>query len=155
MKIDHINIVVTDIKKSEKFYVEVLNLVKSKEMHLNAPWMKELTGFKQPNAKCIFLETSSQNCRIELLEYISPKTKKNNSYLSYSLNTEGIRHIAFEIDDIFKIYYNAIQYGVEFISKPILVPLNIIPEGKALCYMKAPDGVILELAQYGKELYND
>ncbi|MEA3354157.1 MAG: VOC family protein [Campylobacterota bacterium] len=154
MRIDHINIVVAHIEKSEKFYIEVLGLEKTLDLHLEESWMEELTGFKKPSAKCVFLETPSKNCRIELLEYINPKTTFIDLDLQHNLNTQGIRHIAFEVDDIFDIYEKAKKYGVEFISKPVLAPLDIVPHGKALCYLKAPDGVILELAQYGKSLYN-
>jgi len=73
MRIDHINIVVNNIEKSTYFYVEVLGFEKTLELEVDAKWMEELTGFTNPKAKCIFLEPSSKNCRIELLEYINPK----------------------------------------------------------------------------------
>ncbi len=148
MRIDHINIVVDDIKKSEMFYTDILGLDKTLELELDAKWMSELTGFDNPKAKCVFLEPSSKNCRIELLEYIKPKTFNIDTNTQHQLNTQGIRHIALEINNIAEVYEKAKRLGVEFISKPVKVPLEIVPEGKTLCYLKAPDGVILELAQY-------
>ena len=148
MRVDHINIVVEDIQRAEEFYTKVLGLEKTCELELDQAWMSELTGFESPRAKCIFLETESKNCRIELLEYLNPVTIPNDIPLQYKLNTQGIRHIAFEVDDIYDIYKKAKEYNVEFISKPIQVPLAVVPAGKILCYLKAPEGVILELAQY-------
>lgn len=150
MRIDHINIVVSNIKSSEKFYTEVLGLKKTLELELDADWMNEITGFKSTKAKCVFLEPSSKNCRIELLEYISPSTIQNDSSQQHQLNLQGIRHIALEVDNIDSIYKKAVENGVEFISKPVAVPLEVVASGKILCYLKAPDGVILELAQYTK-----
>lgn len=154
MRIDHINIVVTNIVESTLFYTEVLGLEKTLELDLEGSWMDELTGFKSPRAKCVFLEPSSKNCRIELLEYIDPTTIQTQQNEQHQLNLQGIRHVAFEVDDIFKIYKNAISFGVTSISKPISAPLDIVPNGKTLCYLHAPDGVILELAQYRKEPYD-
>lgn len=149
MRIDHINIVVEDIILSQKFYIEVLGFEKTLELELNQEWMSELTGFESPKAKCVFLETSTKNCRIELLEYISPEILSNENS-DYKLNKQGIRHIALEVDNIDEIYSKAKEKGIEFISKPIQVPLEVVASGKVLCYLKAPDGVIIELAQYKK-----
>lgn len=148
MRIDHINIVVEDINISQKFYTEILGFKKTLELDLDAQWMSKLTGYSSPKAKCVFLETSSKNCRIELLEYISPQTSLINDKEQHSLNMQGIRHIALEVDNIHEIYSKAKNEGIEFISKPIQVPLEVVASGKVLCYLKAPDGVIIELAQY-------
>ncbi len=147
MRIDHINIVCSDIDKSKEFYINVIGLHDIFKVDLEGKWLESLTSFNQPKAKCIFLQPESKNCTIELLEYQNPKTLITNPHVQ-TLNTEGIRHIAFEVDDIFKVYEKALNHGVEFISKPIQVPLDIVPRGKLLCYLKAPDNVILELAQY-------
>ena len=149
MRIDHINIVVENIAITKNFYTNILGFEKTLELDLDAKWMSELTGFESPKAKCVFLETATKNCRIELLEYITPKTKISK-HDQYQLNSQGIRHIALEVENIDEIYSKAIQKGIEFISKPIQVPLEVVSNGKTLCYLKAPDGVILELAQYSK-----
>lgn len=148
MRIDHLNIVVENIEFSTKFYTEILGFENTLELDLDAKWMEEITGFSSPKAKCVFLEPTSKNCRIELLEYINPKTNIVESQTQHQLNLQGIRHIALEVDNIDEIYNRAKKFGVEFISKPIQVPLEVVPSGKILCYLKAPDGVILELAQY-------
>jgi len=155
MRIDHINIVVKDIEKSKRFYIDILGFEQTLELYLDAKWMEELTGFKDPKAKCVFLEPSTKNCRIELLEYLNPKTNLVDEKTQHLLNTQGIRHIALEVDDIDTIYQKSKDFGVEFISKPINAPLELVPNGKTLCYLKAPDGVVLELAQYGLDNYSE
>lgn len=151
MKIDHLNIVVEDIETSKKFYIDVLDFKQTKSFILEGEWLETITGFKNCKAKCVFLEPKSKNCRIELLEYISPKTIKSNNDQN-KLNFQGLRHIALEVDDIDTVYEKAKEFGVKSYSNPKEVPLNVVPEGKTLCYLKAPDNVIIELAHYKKDL---
>lgn len=151
MRIDHINIVTANLKKSKEFYVNIIGLEEVLELDLEGQWLESITNYKKAKAKCVFLQPDSKNCRIELLQYENPKTLKTNISQSQQLNYEGIRHIAFEVDNIDEIYQKALINDIEFISKPIKVPLEIVPSGKTLCYMKAPDGVVLELAQYDKK----
>lgn len=149
MRIDHINIVVEDIEYSKKFYMEVLGFMQTNSLFLEGEWIEAITGFKNSKAKCVFLEPLSKNCRIELLEYVSPKTIKSTNDLT-KLNFQGLRHIALEVKDIYSIYEKAKNMGIESFSEPIKVPLDVVPTGKILCYLKAPDNVIFELAQYEK-----
>ena len=151
MRVDHINIVTNNIKKSKDFYKNIIGLEETLYLDLEGAWLESITNFQNPKAKCVFLQPDSKNCRIELLEYENPKTTPTNIEKSQQLNHEGIRHIAFEVDNIDEIYQKTLRHGIECISAPIKVPLDIVPSGKTLCYIKAPDGVVLELAQYDRK----
>ncbi len=148
MRIDHINIVTHNILQSRNFYVNILGMKEVFETSLEGEWFEAITHLKAPKAHCIFLQPDSKNCTIELLEYQHPATLEQESSLSQCLYTQGIRHIAFEVDNIELIYKKALEYGVEFISPPTKVPLELVPRGKTLCYLKAPDNIIVEFAHY-------
>lgn len=147
-RIDHINIVVEDMEKTIGFYTSIFNFVVKRDSALEGEWFESLTGFRNPINRCVFLELPGENCRIELLQYIEPLGKKWE--LSHSVNSTGIRHLAFEVDDIFAFVKRLKDEGIVMISEVVSVPLSVLPQGKKLCYIKAPDGVIIELAQYGQ-----
>lgn len=66
-------------------------------------------------------------------------------------NTQGLRHIAFQVEDIEGEYARLKAAGVEFVGAPVAVPGSVIRHDdgqKRLCYFRDPDGVVLELAEY-------
>ena len=83
-KIHHVAIICSDYAKSKNFYTEILNLQIIKETY-----RKERNSYK--------LDLAIGNCEIELFSFLeSPKR------LSYPEAT-GLRHLAFEVEDIFKM----------------------------------------------------
>jgi catechol 2,3-dioxygenase-like lactoylglutathione lyase family enzyme len=56
----------------------------------------------------------------------------------------GIRHIAFEVDDIETLVSSLQQDGVAFFGDVQTYPAT----GKKLVYFHGPEGIILEFAQY-------
>jgi catechol 2,3-dioxygenase-like lactoylglutathione lyase family enzyme len=80
---------------------------------------------------------------IELIEYVKPKGK------AVDLNTSnpGVAHIAFSVDTIDQMYEDLSKKGVAFVSPPVWAPGN---DGKgrwAVCYLRGPDGITLELIE--------
>jgi len=67
-------------------------------------------------------------------------------------NTTGLRHIALRVDDIHASAKRLKQAGVKMVSDPVVVPSDVISHdsgNKRLCYFPDPDGILLELAEYG------
>jgi catechol 2,3-dioxygenase-like lactoylglutathione lyase family enzyme len=88
--------------------------------------------------------------RIELLQYHAPGgvALPENS----RANTLGLRHVALRVDDIAVLAAKLRTAGVTFFSPPVRVPTGIVKFAageKSLCYFLDPDGVILELCEYG------
>lgn len=146
-KFDHVNIVTKDIKKCIEFYTEVFGFVVKLNTSLNGEWFNSLTFGEDSDATCCFLELTDSSFRIEVLEYKNPKSVLEEE--DHNLNTIGLRHMAFEVDDIDGFIEKLEKNGAKRISEIVQVPLSILPTGKRLCYIKAPDDVIIELAQYG------
>ncbi|HKQ32343.1 MAG TPA: VOC family protein, partial [Thermodesulfobacteriota bacterium] len=44
LAIDHINIVVSDLEKSVRFYTELLGFIESKRAHLEGDWIESIVG---------------------------------------------------------------------------------------------------------------
>src|SRR5579872_5876689 len=92
-KIDHINIVVKDIKKAKDFFLK-LGFALETESILEGEWIDILTGLKNVKAEHIGFSFNDSEIKIELLRFINPETLNESS--NGVLNKTGFRHVAFE-----------------------------------------------------------
>jgi glyoxylase I family protein len=151
MKIDHVNIVVSDIDRSVAFYTR-LGLSKSLDTFIGGAWIANLMGIQDENlnARVVFMETSGGDVRLELLQHIVPPGP--HVPLNSQPNTIGLRHFALVVDDLMKTYHDLLQEGVTFFSEPQEVVGNKDVAAhfgrKWMVYLLDPDGVIVELAHY-------
>lgn len=149
LAIDHINIVVSDLERSVKFYTELLGFIESKRAHLEGDWIESIVGLKGVVADVAFVVAPAGEPRIELLCY---KTPRGEQVTANSLaNTVGIRHIAFRVDDICSAAERLRSAGVKLLGEPVVVPETVVTHDaghKMLCYFHDPDGTLLEITEY-------
>ncbi len=151
--IDHVNIVVEDIERAARFYGDVLGLLRGFEKTLDGVWIDKVTGVPGARALCVFMEAPRQadetvKTRIELLQFLTPA---GASFDKNKLpNTRGIRHIAFNVDDLEALREKLRVWNVEIVSEPVEVPFAVGNLGrKRLFYFYDPEGNLLEAAAYG------
>ena len=53
--IDHINIVVSDLERSVKFYTDLLGFKEINRVHLEGEWIEEIVGLKGVSADVVFI----------------------------------------------------------------------------------------------------
>lgn len=148
MRIDHINIVVSDMERALAFYVDVLGLRRGFETTLEGSWIGTVTGMEGARARCVFVEPDDGSTRIELLQYETPEGTPVP--MNSAPNTPGLRHAAFTVDDLDGFRARLEAAGVAFVSPPVEVPFAVGAMGrKRLCYFHDPDGTLLEAAAYG------
>lgn len=148
MRLDHVNIVVSDMERSCRFYGETLGLQRGFEAVLEGEWIDRVAGLSGVRAQCVFFEFPAGGPRLELLQYESPV---GEALPAHSLpNTLGARHIAFNLDTDLEEFIARLQAdGVRFLSDPVEVPFKVGNFGrKWVCYFFDPDGVLLEAAAY-------
>lgn len=147
--VDHINIVVSDLERSVRFYTEVLGFQETRRATLQGEWVETIVGLKGVHAKVAYVVAPGGEPRLELLQYLSPA---GDSIPGCSApNTIGLRHIAFRVADIEATCARLREAGVEPFSDPVIVPAGVVAHDageKVLCYFLDPDGVLLELAEY-------
>ena len=149
--IDHVNIVVADLTRSVRFYTEVLGFRKTADVVMEGEWIERIIGLKGVKGLVAFVEPPDGGLRLELLEYRAPAgaTLSENS----RANTIGVRHIAFRVDGIEAMAAKLRAAGVTLFSDPVKVPPGVVKFAagdKLLCYFLDPDGVVLELCEYGR-----
>jgi glyoxylase I family protein len=147
MHVNHVNIVVANMERSLDFYVGLLGMRVTFETHLSGDWIEEVVGLAGVSARCIFCQPDGGGARFELLEYEAPSgVALDRNALA---NTPGLRHVALEVDDLDAWHAKLTAAGVEAISSPVTVPFRIV-DGiqKRLCYLRDPDGAIIELCEH-------
>ena len=147
--IDHINIVVSDLDRSLRFYTELLGFRKTKEAHLEGGWIDRIVGLHGVKARAVFIVAPAGEPRIELLAYEQPIGQA--AVANSRANTAGLRHIALRVDDMASTVARLRAAGVTLFSEPVRVPAGVVQHDageKTLVYFLDPDGVILELAEY-------
>lgn len=147
MKIDHLNLVVADLERSARFYEVVFGLRRGFTATLEGAWFEQVTGLRGARAECLFLDNPNGGTRLELIRYDRPS---GDARAEDSVpHARGLRHVAFEVEDLESTLQKAREMGGEPISQPVEVPFRVAELGtKRLVYFLDPDGVLVEAAAY-------
>ena len=136
----HTGIVVRDLNKSLRFYIDLLGLSIWKRITEEGDFIDKVVAL--PGAKIEWVKLKApDNSLVELIEYHShPATKKIENSDS---NTLGCSHIAFTVENLERLYGQLCEHGVHCNSCP-----QLSPDGKVkVLYCHDPDGVIVELVE--------
>ncbi len=151
--VDHVNIVVSDLERSVFFYTQILGLRETRRAHLEGEWIETIMGLKGVVADVVYVQPPGGGPRVELLHFRSPE----GAVLPQAAlpNTQGLRHLAFQVEDVDEASRKLLEVGIKLLSAPCSIPGRTIrhPAGsKRLCYFRDPDGVLLEIAEYRTEV---
>jgi len=139
---EHFSFTVSNLNDSLHFFCDLLGLKATPVIEVDDEDLQKIVGI--PGARLrLSLVQVPDNKNIELIEYVKPRGKK----LDLKTSNTGVAHLAFVVDNIQKMYDDLSKKGVKFNSPPILVPGN---DGKgrwAVCYLKGPDDITLELIE--------
>ena len=136
---EHIGIVVDDLAAATKFFVE-LGLEVQGEAPVEGRWVDRVVGLNGVRADIAMLQTPDGHGRLELTKFHAPSAEGGRGFAP--ANTLGIRHIAFAVEDIDAVVAGLRARGAELVGE-----LECYKDIYRLCYVRGPEGIIVELAE--------
>jgi catechol 2,3-dioxygenase-like lactoylglutathione lyase family enzyme len=136
---DHVGIVVDDLAAATEFFVEL-------GLELHGEWSAEgrsvdrIVGLEGVRADVAMLQTPDGNGRLELSKFHSPPHQGDNGHSP--ANAPGIRHLTFAVEDIDAVLARLRAHGAELVGE-----LERYGDTYRLCYVRGPEGIIIELAE--------
>ena len=138
-RMEHVGIVVDDLAAATAFFVE-LGLKVRGEATVEGGWVDRVVGLEGVRADIAMLETPDGRGRIELTEFHAPPERGGDRHAP--ANTPGLRHVAFAVDDIDTVVAGLCARGAELVGE-----VERYKDSYRLCYVRGPEGIIVELAQ--------
>ena len=136
--IDHVSINFDDLPAAQAFFLD-LGLELAGEDELKASGWTRCSGCSMSKPPLSLWDPR----RPESLELVKYYTPADETGIQRPLpNTLGIRHIAFVVEDIEAIVAKLKKARREFFS-----PIYNYEDTYKLCYIRGPEGIILELAE--------
>ena len=142
-RIDHVSINVNDFAAAKAFFLD-LGLELQGEASLEGAWLDRVVGLNDVKTSLAFFRVpgGQGQASIELVKYHTPPDENGIQQPLANANTLGIRHIAFAVEDIEAVVARLKEKGTETFSE-----IYDYEGTYKLCYVRGPEGIILELAE--------
>jgi catechol 2,3-dioxygenase-like lactoylglutathione lyase family enzyme len=138
-RMDHVGLVVDDLAAAIEFFVE-LGLELRGESPVEGDWVDRIVGLDGVKAEIAMLQTPDGHGRVELAKFHSPSSPSGDPQAPS--NTPGIRHLTFAVEDIDDVLDRLRARGAELVGE-----LERYKDSYRLCYIRGPEGIIIELAE--------
>ncbi len=138
-RMEHVGVVVEDLAAATAFFVE-LGLELEGETSVEGRWVDRLVGLDNVRSDIAQLRTPDGHFRLELSKFHTPTAARSEP--NAPMNTPGIRHILFAVEDIEDVLARLRSHGAELVGE-----LERYEDSYRLCYVRGPEGIIVELAE--------
>jgi len=138
-RMHYVGVVVDDLAAATEFFVE-LGLVVEGETPVEGTWVDRIVGLEGVRSDIVMMQTPDGNGRLELTKFHSPPSQDGDRRAP--ANALGIRHVSFEVDDV-----DAAVTGVRARGAELVGDVVSYENFYRLCYVRGPEGIIVELAQ--------
>jgi catechol 2,3-dioxygenase-like lactoylglutathione lyase family enzyme len=137
-RLDHVGVVVDDLEAAVEFFVG-LGLELQGEGTIEGEWVDRIVGLDGVRSEIAMLATPEGGTRVELSRFLSPPAEAG---AEEPANALGIRHLAFQVEDIEGAIAGVRARGYELVGE-----LESYRDVYRLCYVRGPEGIIVELAE--------
>jgi len=142
MKVQHVNhigINVEDLEAAKQFFID-LGFTVMGEASNEGTLLDEVTGLKDARTDLVMLTAPDGEMNVEVIKYHRPTDpegiRRRKPY------AHGLGHIAFEVDDL-----DGIVEGLQQKGHALMGSIQNFENVWKLCYVRGPEGVIVELAE--------
>ena len=138
-RMDHVGIVVDDLAAATEFFVE-LGLEVQSEGTVEGESVDRIVGLDGVRSELVMLQTRDGQRRLELVKFHSPPAQGGDPQAP--ANALGIRHLSFVVEDVDAVVADLRARGTELVGE-----LVSYGDSYRLCYVRGPEGIIVELAE--------
>jgi len=138
-RMDHVSVVVEDLAEAIEFF-ETLGLELDSEGSVEGSEVDRIVGLEGVRSDRAFVRTPDGHGRIELVKFNSPPTQAGDP--EAAVNTPGLSHLCFAVDDLDGAVADLQAKGAGLVGEVVNYG-----DSYKLCYVRGPEGVIVELAE--------
>lgn len=137
--VDHIGINVENLEDAKIFFAN-LGFTVVGETVMQGELVERITGLKDVKDDLVMLQAPDGQLNLELVKFHHPVDEAGVQ--PSSANTLGLRHLCFEVEDLLGIVATLKQKGHKLVGE-----IQTYGDSWKLCYVRGPEGIILELAE--------
>jgi catechol 2,3-dioxygenase-like lactoylglutathione lyase family enzyme len=138
-RMDHVGIVVDDLAGAVAFFIE-LGLEIEGETPVEGRWVDRVTGLEGVRADVALMQTPDGQGKVELAKFHAPSARGGDP--GAPAHTLGIRHLLFAVKGIDEVIDRLRARGAELVGS-----VEQYENRYRLCYLRGPEGIIIELAE--------
>ena len=139
LRFDHVGVVVDDLDAAGAFFLD-LGFESDGPMMVEGEVVDRINGLEDVRAEIMMVRTPDGSGTLELVKYHAPQD--DESLRPLPPNRLGFRHICVEVDDL-----NGIVDGLRAKGFDLVGEVQDYEDFYRLCYVRGPEGLIVELAQ--------
>jgi catechol 2,3-dioxygenase-like lactoylglutathione lyase family enzyme len=138
-RMEHLGMVVEDLEAAVTFFTQ-LGLKEIARTTVEGEWVGRIIGLDGVRSEVVYLQTPDGASAIELSKFHSPASEDGRA--SAPANARGIRHVSFLVDDLDAAVAALRDHGTELVGEVVQYE-----ESFRLCYVRGPEGTLVELAE--------
>ncbi len=138
-RMDNVGIVVEDLDAAIEFFTE-LGLELEGRAPIEGEWADGVTGLRDMRVEIAMMRTPDGHGRLELSRFLAPQVVADHR--AAPVNALGYLRVMFAVEDLDDTLARLQKYGTEIVDKVVQYQ-----ESYRLCYVRAPDGLLIGLAE--------
>jgi catechol 2,3-dioxygenase-like lactoylglutathione lyase family enzyme len=135
----HIGLVVEDLDETVRF-LSLLGFDCGKPGMFSGEWIDRIIGLENASVEVVMARAPDGSDVFEVVRFHSPSTGAREP--APAVNRPGLRHVAFKVDDVRGVVDRIREAGWETIGEIVDFQSTFL-----LCYVRGPEGLIVELAE--------
>jgi catechol 2,3-dioxygenase-like lactoylglutathione lyase family enzyme len=134
-RMDHVGVIVDDLAGAIAFFTE-LGLEVQGRFSVGGAEVDRIVGLEGVENDAAMMQTPDGHGRLELIQFNAPPAEGD---AHAPANTRGLRHLCFAVDDI--------EATLARLQAELVGELVDYGNSFRLCYVRGPEGIIVELAE--------
>lgn len=139
LHLDHVGVVVDDFDAVVAFFL-ALGFEREDGGLVEGEWVDKIVGLDGVRAEMVFVRTPDGSGKLELVRFHAPADTEGAHPLP--ANRLGFRHICFQVKDIDTLVIRLRDNGYDTVGE-----VRDYEDIYRLCYVRGPEGLIIEVAQ--------